>query len=222
MKRFIRIFICFVLVFTVLTPITCFAAEVAEDPKGISYHTIFTRLMEFVEENKTEVVSAAGSGLLLAVSGILNRKNAKKSKELNSALGTLTGIATGTSNAQNSIINAVNEMISGNNVMTDGYNKMRDAYERYENAEDDRNRLIGAVMVQNAAILEMLATVYVHNRNVPQGVKDLVTLRYANVEKILSNDDLLRSIVESVRDKINAQNAEEDEEQTENVETAEE
>jgi hypothetical protein len=76
-------------------------------------------------------------------------------------------------------------------------------------------------MVQNAAILEMLATVYVHNRNVPQGVKDLVTLRYANVEKILSNDDLLRSIVESVRDKINTQDIEQTEEPTENTETAE-
>lgn len=220
MKRFIKIFICFVLVFMVLTPITCFAAEVAEDPEGISYNTIFTRIMEFVEANKTEVVSAAGSGILLVVSSILNRKNNKKSKELNSALGELTGIANGTCNAQNSIINVVNEMISGNNVMTDGYNKMREAYEKYESAEDDRNRLIGAVMVQNAAILEILSTVYVHSK-IPQGVKDLVTLRYANVIKTLGDDDLLRSIVESVRDKINAQDVEQTEESTENAEAAE-
>ena len=66
---------------------------------------------------------------------------------------------------------------------------------------------------ENTALLEMLNTVYVHNKNLPQGVKDLIVLQYVNCQKALSNDELLRQVVESVREKINAEAVTEDEKQ---------
>ena len=210
MKRFVKFLLSFILVFMLLAPVTAFAVEVTVEGEEIDYNTIFTRVWEFVEENKTEVVSAVGSGLVLAVNAIIKSANSKENKKLGELVNTLQEDAQIKNKVQTSIVDAVNQMISGYNVMKDsndnlkiGYADMRKAYEINATREDDRNRLIGAVMVQNTAILEMFATIYVHNKNIPQGVKDLVILTYANTLKALDDDALLRSIVESVREKIN-------------------
>lgn len=219
MKRFVKFLLSFILVFMLLTPVTAFAVEVTVEGEEIDYNTIFTRVWEFVEENKTEVVSAVGSGLVLVVNAIIKSANSKENKKLGERVNALQEDAQIKNKIQTSIVDAVNQLISGYNVMKDsndtlklGYADMKEAYEINATREDDRNRLIGAVMVQNTAILEMFATIYVHNKNIPQGVKDLVVLTYANTLKALDDDALLRSIVESVREKINfAENTDETE-----------
>lgn len=210
MKKIINLLFVFALVYMLLAPIACFASEASGEVEKTEYNTIFTRLWEFVEENKTEVVSAAGSALIIAVSGIVKSINSKETKKLEELIASVQVSANGTTKAQGSIISVINEMIAGNNVMAEGYGNMlqgytgmKEAYEKYESVEDDRNRLIGAVMVQNTVILEILYAVFVHNKNLPQGVKDLVVLQYANGQKSLGNDEVLRAIVESVREKIN-------------------
>lgn len=210
MKRLFKFLLSFVLVFMLLTPVVSFAVEVTVEGEAIDYNTIFTRVWEFVEKNKTEVVSAAGSGLVLIVSAIVKAANSKENRKLSELLNTIQGDTQGTNKAQSSLIGVVNQMISGYNVMKEsndylktGYEDMKTAYEINATKEDDRNRLIGAVMVQNTALLEILSSVYVHNKNLPQGVKDLIILKYANAMKALSDDEILCAIVESVREKIN-------------------
>ena len=202
MKRFVKIFISFILVFIVLTPITSFAAEVAETGGG-SYNTIFTRLWEFVSDNKAEVVSAAGSLLLLIASGIVKALNSKEAKKLKESLTVIEGTTSNTTKAQGSIITVVNKMIDAVNLLAERVDKMYKAYEENQTIENDRNRLLGAIMVQVTAILEMQSAVYVHNKNLPQGVKDLTILKYANAQKALNDDEILCAIVESVREKVN-------------------
>ena len=203
MKRLFRVLLSFVLVFALLTPITCFATELAAEGGEISYHTIFTRLWEFVEENKTEVVSAIGSGLVLLASAVVKGVNSKENKKLTDALSVIRNDTAGTTKAQGSIIGVINQMIIGNNSMTEKFDKMYKAYEENQTIENDRNRLLGAMMVEVTAILEMISSVYVHNKNLPQGIKDLCILQYANVQKAISDDTILCAIVESVREKVN-------------------
>lgn len=203
MKRLFRVLLSFVLVFVLLTPITCFATELAAEGVEVSYHTIFTRLWEFVEENKTEVVSAIGSGLVLLASAVVKGVNSKENKKLTDALSVIRNDTAGTTKAQGSIIGVINQMITGNNTMTEKFDKMYKAYEENQTIENDRNRLLGAMMVEVTAILEMISSVYVHNKNLPQGIKDLCILQYANVQKAISDDTLLCAIVESVREKVN-------------------
>lgn len=210
MKRLFKFLLSFVLVFMLLTPITAFAVEVGTSEEPISGNDIFTRLWEFIEANRSEVISAAGSGILLIAGAISKAANSKENKRLGDQLNIIQGDTQGTTKAQSSIIDVVNQMIVGYNEMREsngylksGYEDMKTAYELNALKEDDRNRLIGAVMVQNTALLEILSSVYVHNKNLPQGVKDLVVLKYANVQKALSDDELLIAIVESVREKVN-------------------
>ena len=93
-------------------------------------------------------------------------------------------------------------MIDGYNDMSQKYDAMKESYDQYGATEGERNRVVGAVFATNAAILEILTTVYVNSKNLPQGVKDLVNLKYANCLKTLQDDKQLIAIVEAVRNNL--------------------
>ena len=198
MKKVITFIMLFVALFLVISPIAAFASELGSDPATIegNYNDIFTRIYEFAMANKTEVISGAGSLVVLVFSAVVKSFSKKQGKELKEMISAVGVDASGTAKNQQSRIDAFN-------VMAKGYNEMREAYERYEGVEDDRNRLVGACLVTNTALLEILNTVYVHNRNLPQGVKDLIVLQYVNCQKALSDDDMLRQVVESVKANLN-------------------
>lgn len=198
MKKAITFIMLFVALFLVISPIAAFASELGSDPTTIegNYNDIFTRIYEFAMANKTEVISGAGSLVVLVFSAVIKSFSKKQGKELKDMISAVGVDASGTAKNQQSLIDAFN-------VMAKGYNEMREAYERYEGVEDDRNRLVGACLVTNTALLEILNTVYVHNRNLPQGVKDLIVLQYVNCQKALSDDDMLRQVVESVKANLN-------------------
>lgn len=215
MKRILfAAFFALVAIHALLVP--CFAADteptsgtvqdvVAEDAAhGESVDVtreLFTQAYMFAIENKQTILEIGGSGVILVVTAIVEHRNKKRTNALADDVKTVKGDAAGALTSQGSVIDAVNGMIGG-------YNSMRSSYEKYEHAEEDRNRLIGAVMVQNTALLEILTTIYVNNKNLPQGVKDLVTLRYVNCQKALGDDETLLAIVESVREKIDRQESE--------------
>lgn len=85
-----------------------------------------------------------------------------------------------------------------------GYAELHAAYEKYGETENDRNRVTGAVLAQSAAVLEILQLVYANSGKLPQGVKDLINLKYANTLKTIGDDKQLLAIVAAVRDNINA------------------
>lgn len=167
--------------------------EPSKDPE----HTLFTRVWEYVVRYKSEILSAAGDGIILIGVMILRGVFKKRTTDMSSDLKGIRVDTSRTGSQQTAVVDAMNELI-------EGYNSMKEAYEKYETVEDDRNRLVGAVLTQNTAILDMLRTVYANNKNLPQGVKDVVMLEYANTKKALGDDELLRSVVDSVHEKVNA------------------
>lgn len=168
---------------------------VSED--GGAHHTLLARIWEYVVTYKAEIIAVAGDAIIFIGVLILRSIFKKKTTDISSDLKLVKGDASGTRSQQVLVTDAINGLIGG-------YNEMRASYDKYETVEDDRNRLVAALAIQNTAILEILRTVYVNSKNLPQGVKDVVTLEYANVLKSLDNDETLRSVVEAVRDKVNA------------------
>lgn len=159
--------------------------------------TLFTRVWEYIVKYKKEIIDAVGHCAVITLLALIERRAKKKNNAISSGIDSIKGDTSHTSAQQTAVVDAVNELISG-------YNSMKEAYEKYETVEDDRNRLVGAVLAQNTAILDMLRTVYANNKNLPQGVKDVVMLEYANTKKALGDDELLRSVVDSVHEKVNA------------------
>lgn len=202
-------------------------------PEGGAYQTVFTRIGEFAAEYKQELLEAASAAAMIATSVIVGARNGKKTKEIGSAVAGVKSDTDRNLTSQNDVVNAVNGLIDGYNGMTRenaelraelireygdcvadlegkyaelarGYSELRASYERYGETENDRNRVTGAVLAQSSAILEILQLVYANSKNMPQGVKDLVNLKYANTLKTLGDDEQLLAIVEAVRANISA------------------
>lgn len=177
--------------------VTSISEEQATEPAPADEtdHTIFTRVWEYIVHYKSEILSAAGDGIILIGVMILRGVFKKRTSDMSVDLKGIRGDTSHTGAQQDAVVDAVNELISG-------YNKMKEEYEKYEAVEDDRNKIIGAVLAQNTAILDILRTVYANNKNIPQGVKDMVVLDCANLRKVLGNDDTLLAVVDSVHEKI--------------------
>ena len=210
MKRrtlFALICVLFAVMFLMGT-LTCYATGAEDDSvdepssaaiteSDFSWQTLFSRVWEFAVENKTEVLGAAGNALLFCMTLLMKRSNGIQMQDIKSDLKIVKADAGGTASSQVSVVSAMNGLIGG-------YNQMYESYEKYGQTEEDRNKLIGAVMVQNTTILEILSTVYVNSKNMPQGVKDLVNLKYANCLKAIGDDETLLAIVSAVREKVSA------------------
>lgn len=177
--------------------------EAPEEPEGESaYHTVFTRVWEFVTTYSGETLSVVGSVILLILNLILKHSSSKMSKETKKTLENIKGEVEETLGGQNSVVDVANKMIDGYNGMSQKYDAMKESYDQYGAMDGERNRVVGAVFATNAAILEILTTVYVNSKNLPQGVKDLVNLKYANCLKTLEDDKQLIAIVEAVRNNL--------------------
>lgn len=177
--------------------------EAPEDSDGEStYHTLFTRIWEFVTTYSGETLSVIGSVILLILNLVLKHSSSKMSKETKKTLENIKGEVEETLGGQNSVVDVTNRMIDGYNGLSERYDAMKGAYDQYGAMEGERNRIVGAVLATNSAILEILTTVYVNSKNLPQGVKDLVNLKYANCLKSLEDDKQLMTIVEAVRNNI--------------------
>ncbi len=188
--------------------ITSNALEVSSTPKDTAYEntseapTVFTRVWEFCQENRTELLGTVGDALIILLSIFISKKSSKKTATLAGTLN-LVKNDTGVNLANlNQVIGVVNGMIDSHNHLQAEYAAFKKSYQQYGLTEDDRNRVVGAVVAQNTAILEILTLVMANNKNLPQGVKDLVNLKYANCLKSLESDTQLLAIVTAVRENI--------------------
>jgi hypothetical protein len=155
-------------------------------------HTFVGRVMEFVDTYRQEIIDICGFfGLAIASLFALFKQKKNGTTVIACAKSMLTNTST-VSESQTNVVGAVNNMIGA-------YNEMSKTYETYASSEDERNRLVGAMVVQNAAILEILSAVYANSKNLPQGVKDIVNLKYAKCLATLENDEKLTAFVKDVR-----------------------
>lgn len=148
------------------------------------------------------MVTAIGSAALFILNFLLKNSSKKSADATKRSLSDISDVVSGTNNGQAAVIGVINNLVDGYNELKLNYDEMKNSYDTYGAAEAERNRVVGAVFATNTAILEILTTVYANNRNLPQGVKDLVNLQYANCLKTLENDEQLKAIAASVRENI--------------------
>lgn len=174
-------------------------AEPAEEP------TFFGRIWEWATAHATEILTVVGDIVLVAYLIRKNFKSKKKLVELGKNIITVKDDVASTVNSQKSVVNVTNELI-------EGYNRFEKALNNFDATENERYKTMLAAFAQTKAILEILTTVYANSKNIPQGVKDLVNLKYADVLKLVGDEDKLKEIAEP------AESAEETAEVSENSE----
>ena len=182
-----RIFFTFllVLVLVLLLGTASFATDGSEGA------TVLSRIYEFYGAYKAEILEFATGAIGFVISTIILKMLGKNK---NSTLAIAEG--------QTGVVGGINAVIESNNKMVDAYNSMQTTYERYGLTEDERNIYMGAVIAQNTAILEILYTICSNNKNLAQGIKDIVSLKYANCLGVLSDDNKVKALITGVKDKL--------------------
>ena len=133
-------------------------------------HTVFSRVEEWFGNNFLEFISsldlAAVAGCIVVT--VLDKKSGKRNTE-----ETKTAIATNTT--------AMKENTESNDKVLEVVNALIDSTNEMKVDEESVLTAIEQMQVMNKAILEILVTVYVNNKNIPQATKDLVNMKYVDV-----------------------------------------
>lgn len=167
--------------------------EQQEPAEPVDEPTIFDRIWEWVTANATETLTVLGDIVLIACLIAQRVKQKKKLVELGTDIITVKDDVANTVSSQKSVVSVTNELI-------EGYNKFEKALNNFDATENERYKTMLAAFAQTKAILEILTTVYANSKNIPQGVKDLVNLKYADVLKLVGDEDKLKEIAEPVEE----------------------
>lgn len=138
-----------------------------ENGSEVENPTFWTRIGEWFSKNFLEFLSSvdlvAVVGCIFAV--ILERKSNKRhNEETKAAISANTSAVNGNTASNDEVLRVANLLIDGTNSLMA--------------SEENRDVNIQQLLLLNKAILEILATVYVNNKNIPQAVKDLVNIKY--------------------------------------------
>ena len=160
-----------------------------EQTEPVEEPTFFGRVWEWVTANAAEILTVLGDIALVACLIAQRVKQKKKLVELGTNIITVKDDVANTVSSQKNVVNVTNELI-------EGYNNFEKALNNFDATESERYKTLLAAFAHTKAILEILTTVYANSKNIPQGVKDLVNLKYADVLKLVGDEDKLKEIAE--------------------------
>lgn len=189
---------------------------------------VFTRIYEFVTTNKTDIFSITGSIALLVFGFITKKGSVANVANVKSMIASVQSENSDINKVQNAIVNALNQMIEGydniNNICTSMFEKYKEIFDVFleiresngELSEDLKKsyrelaeqlnaanstikNLLEKEMTQNSNIMQVLTSVYTNSKALPQGVKDLVQLKYSDNLKLIAEE---KEIVSNSGDKI--------------------
>lgn len=196
MKKLCIIFICITLLFSACT-FAAFAAEEAETTAPTTEATaITTETMVPTAGEKTysimghEVSEEAVENTLRWIFYVI--------VYILSALGIL-GKFKAAKNKMDDIVTAINAMIESYNTMSEACNKLVEAYEKHVESEASRDLILGALTEQGTAMLDILQFAYANSSKLPQGIKDVINLKYANALKTLADEEKLLALVKQAK-----------------------
>ena len=102
-------------------------------------------------------------------------------------------------NKMDEIVAATNAMIESYNKMADACDRLIEAYEKHVESEASRDLILGALTEQGTAMLDILQFAYANSSKLPQGIKDVINLKYANALKTLSDEEKLLALVKQAK-----------------------
>ena len=151
--------------------------------------TFFGRIWEWVRANGAGILIVVGD---ISLFGFLIAQKVKQKKRLAAIWADVLMVKDGVTNtetSQRNVVNVTNQLIAG-------YNRFEKALNNFDAKERERDKIMIVAFAQTKAILEIMTTVYANSKNIPQGVKDLVNLKYADVLKLVGDEEKLKGIAE--------------------------
>jgi hypothetical protein len=180
--------------------ITTDETENTDDAKTAN---IFTRLYEAFINNKSEIFTLGGSGILFVLSMLLKKDLGTSSKSLANTISSVLAKTDLSAERQEAIVGGLNEMIDGYENIKQQSDYVREKMGEFDEAVKsvvNSNKefetkvtamfelvmnLIDKEIIQNAEVMEVLSTVYTNNGAIPKGIKDFIALKRSENAKIV-------------------------------------
>ena len=173
------------------------AEEVAEDTVDEAY-TLIGRIQEYITKYTGEILTTGGDVVLLGAYVLYFILDKRKSKDVKAKLETIAGNTGNVAVSQGGVVEVANNLIDGYNAASGKIAEMMATYSTFQEREENRDRLVAALLVQNEAIMEILQTAYA-NSQLPQGTKDLVIFKYARCLSLTNDNEKLDAIMRNIR-----------------------
>lgn len=171
--------------------------EVAEDTADEAY-TLIGRIQEYITKYTGEILTTGGDVVLLGAYAVYFILDKRKNKDVKAKLETIAGNTGNVAVSQGGVVEVANNLIDGYNAASAKISEMMATYLTFEEREENRDRLVAALLVQNEAIMEILQTAYA-NSQLPQGTKDLVIFKYARCLSLTNDNEKLDAIMRNIR-----------------------
>jgi hypothetical protein len=180
MKRFLAIFAIVMIAVLLSVPMTVSAAEAVTEVATEDVDVLY-RVKEFIANNSNTL--GAICGFVGAVITVL----AYVRKFKNNITALVKGGSDEVKESQGNVVLAMNTMITEYNAMMKQNEEMFKLMQKFF-------ATASAVELESKTVLEILERVYVNSKNLPSGVKDVVTQLYANCK--LTADGLSEQVSE--------------------------
>lgn len=162
--------------------------------------TLFQRVWEFVVSNKTEILQGALYIVSVVFGTFLYKKSNNNSIKLIGGVNNLVNATDANEKTNRAYIEAIN--ITGDNV-SELYELCNAKFnELAAELKQDSKLLIDGV-TEIMTVLEILMAVYPNAKNLPQGVKDLIALKYAKCKELVGSDERMSSVLNVIHGIIN-------------------
>lgn len=145
---------------------------------------VFDRLWEYISKNKDMTAELIFSTAILVILWTIK----KIQNSIKTDLKTSNNNSANVADSQSGVVGVVNTMI-------DGYNGFKKDFETTIKSDEERDKQMAAILVTNTAILEIMSRVFPNSKQLPQGVKDVVNMTYANAMKAIGDDQQLANLV---------------------------
>ena len=173
------------------------AEEVAEDTVDEAY-TLIGRIQEYITKYTGEILTTGGDVVLLGAYVLYFILEKRKSKDVKAKLETIAGNTGNVAVSQGGVVEVANNLIDGYNAASAKIAEMMATYSTFQERDENRDRLVAALLVQNEAIMEIQQTAYA-NSQLPQGTKDLVIFKYARCLSLTNDNEKLDAIMRNIR-----------------------
>ena len=164
------------------------SSNAVQDTQEVSNATFLGRIWEAVTSEKNGILDRALDIVILVGFAILGKVISKLKGKITKDITTL-----GSSNAENAKTQS-----DFNKGLLNGFNELVEEVSGLEKRLEDvlkDETAVASLLTVDMTLLEILTTIYPNSKNLPQGVKDIVELKYANCLKVLNNEEKLSAII---------------------------
>ena len=134
--------------------------------------TFSGRVVKWFEDNIVTFLGTVNLGTVLSCIAFILRETRFNKKHTKLTVDNLSL----NTESNNEVVKAVNNLISGYNKTIEDLSSIKEDYDKLKEAYSE-------VVSVTKGTLEILSTVYANNKNLPQGIKDLVAIKYATALK---------------------------------------